>query len=294
MQSVKVCEQDDRIWVQCPASPDLWATTLNRLPGRCYEFEQGGPLTRVGQRVPSAELPAGPWVELQKWMQLEVATPSFGGVTDERVRLKMVRSAFVEEPDIVLTSMKEWQRVGLAAPDVRLRRWSFAVSSDRRVIVRGTPLPVVQGCRYIEKDGLATEAGWTWSPRVSASVLIDLLGIESDDLALLSSDGSWTQLKSRYFVRATRSAIRASAASQNQLGVMHFATQIAVLKPTGGDEASTGRLANLLLSWRVCGADRVHWWLPDTESRKREGHQTGHVVIPYRERIAGIRTGRSK
>lgn len=210
MKSVKVCEQDDRIWVQCPASPDLWATTLNRLPGPCYEFEQGGPLTRVGQRVPSAELPAGPWVELQNWMQLEVATPSFGGVTDERVRLTMARSATVEDPDLVLTSMEEWQRVGLSAPEVRLGRWAFAVSSDRRVIVRGNPLPVVQGCRFVEKDGLATEAGWTWSPKVSASVLIDLLGLEPDDLALLSSDGSWIPLKGRCFVRATRSAIRAS------------------------------------------------------------------------------------
>ena len=69
---------------------------------------------------------------------------------------------------------------------------------------------IEHGRGFVEHLGIAVEAGWTWLPPVDHTVLAEILSLESGDLALIQTDGTWEHIRSGDFVRAARSAVRLS------------------------------------------------------------------------------------
>ena len=98
----------------------------------------------------------------------------------------------------------------IEAPQVRLDRWRFAVAADGRVAVHGQPLPPLPGRRWVEQEGIAVPAGWTWTPAVEAALLRQVFGLAEGDVALWDVDGAWERIAADEFVRATRAAVRAT------------------------------------------------------------------------------------
>jgi hypothetical protein len=126
----------------------------------------------------------------------------------------LVPSEAEGEPNVLVTSRACWLAYGGNAPQARLDRWSFAMETTGRVAVRGRPLPPIAGTRYIEQEGVAAPAGWSWVPRLSAQVVREALQLDAGDLALLHDDGTWDYIAAEDFVRATRSAIRLSCGAR--------------------------------------------------------------------------------
>jgi hypothetical protein len=128
----------------------------------------------------------------------------------DRLTLRLVRTSIVHAPGALLTAASTWQQYGVQAPLVRLKQWQFAVARDGRVCVRGVPLPPIHGVQLVESHGVATAAGWTWSPAVDAAVVRTILQLPEGDFAILHADGAWERIGAGDFVAATRQAIRQS------------------------------------------------------------------------------------
>jgi hypothetical protein len=139
--------------------------------------------------------------------------PSAGlaGLLSETVRIRLVRCSDVVEPSLLTTGIDQFAAYAACAPQVRLDRWHFAVGDDGRVVVRGRPVPPLIGRRYVERGGVCVPAGWHWEPAVESDVMSRLLGLDSNDVAILETDGRASRLSGDDFVRASRSAIRKSA-----------------------------------------------------------------------------------
>ena len=112
-----------------------------------------------------------------------------------------------------------WAAYAVAAPQVRLDRWRFAVAGDGRVAVHcqfqsrqvtnlSYILPPLPGQRWVEQEGIAVPAGWTWSPAVETAILRQVFGLAAGDLALWHTDGTWERIAADEFVRSTRTAVR--------------------------------------------------------------------------------------
>src|SRR5207248_2131641 len=114
---------------------------------------------------------------------------------------------------VLVTALADWVAYATTVPAIRLRPLRFAAAADGRALVRGTPLPPIQGRRYTEAAGLAVPAGFDWSPPVEPAVLRKLLGLGDGDLALFDEDATYERIDASQFARATRSAARATAAS---------------------------------------------------------------------------------
>ncbi len=99
-----------------------------------------------------------------------------------------------------------WRR----APQIRLNRWCFAAAADGRVVVRGVPVAPLPGTPYVEQAGVAVPAGWAIAPELPEKVLSKVLQVEPGGLVLLDPNGSLQRIAASDFVRATRSAIRAT------------------------------------------------------------------------------------
>jgi hypothetical protein len=211
-EGAEICEQAEDIWVRGEQLDEPLARLLRRHPhARRHWVLPDNQLVSPGQRVPRGYLPEGPWTPLREWLTARLPEVISAGRWEGRVRMQLVRSADERPANVLLLDVACWQAYGSQAPQVRLARWHFAAAADRRVAVRGLPLPPLPGERYVEQDGVAAPAGWSWLPAVEPAVLREVLGLEDHDLALLHSDGTWERIGAEQFVRATRSAIRETA-----------------------------------------------------------------------------------
>lgn len=206
---IAVFQDGAHLWLRgTELSKDL-DRQLRCLPGaRRHAVLPDGQLREVGHRLPRGRLPDGPWVALAEWLSVALPHGALGGVCDDRVRLALVRSPRPEAANLLLLDVSCFAAYAATAPQVRLDRWTLAASSAGRVAVRGVPLPPLPGEQFVEREGLAVPAGWTWTPPVEAAVLRTVLMLAAGDVALLHADGTWQRIAAQDFVRATRSAAR--------------------------------------------------------------------------------------
>lgn len=219
---IEACVVAGRLWLRGPDAGESLAARLRRLPalGR-HAVTADGALVAEGRIVPQGRLPAGRWLPLHCWLPLEPPRVRRAGCAEPaapRVVVTIARGGPPAEPGLLMTDLGSWTAHAVTAPAIRLARWSFAVSADRLVIVRGLPLPAVPGRRLVAERGVAVDAGWTWAPPVAPETLRAIVGAADDDLVILSraaetAAAHCTIVPGDAFVKATRSAVRLSAAA---------------------------------------------------------------------------------
>jgi len=182
---------------------------LSALPGDRYCIYLDQQLAPAGGQVPAVHLPAGPWTPLIEWLQPELPAAMLAADRPAAMPLQLIRGGEPCEAALLLTSPAAWRSYADAAPRLRLEQLSFAMHKQR-VLVRGAPLPPLPGKRFIETAGVATPAGYIWSPQIDAQVVRSVLQLTEDEIALMHEDGAWDRIEASCFVQATRAAIRAS------------------------------------------------------------------------------------
>ena len=181
------------------------------VPLTCEEpVASGIPLTVVGDRVPSRWLPTGDWIPLTEWLRIElpVAWRCSNNVV-QPVELSLVRCFQEAVPNLLITETALFAEYVATAPSWRLERLAFAANDLGRVLVRGTPLLPIPGQQWVERDGIATLAGWTWTPAIDANILRRKFGLQTGDLALLEAS-RLQKIPAANWVQLTRSAVRAT------------------------------------------------------------------------------------
>jgi hypothetical protein len=223
---IEVCEQPESVWLR---GGDLGSVNsqLSCLPeARRFRCLADGQLIAVDHLVPSDVLPRGEWTPLSKWLACTIPPTAWPGSTPAGVRLRLVRASTPVEPSLLLLPLRDWQIYVATAPQVRLDRLSFALDSAGRVLVRGKPLPPLDGQRFVEFEGIAVPVGWHWQPAVDAATLRALFGLDTPcedrreqqgDVTLLTSpDCAWERVPAQAFAQVTRSAVRLSAEAANE------------------------------------------------------------------------------
>jgi hypothetical protein len=178
---------------------------------RRFSVLADGQLLPPGARVPQGWLPQGPWTALLRWMGFELPPAVLAGRSEATAPLALVRSDRMEDASLLLARFDLWAAYAVTAPQVRLDRWRFAVAADGRVAVHGRPLPPLPGQCWVEREGIAVPAGWTWTPAVEAALVRQVFALAAGDVALWHADGAWERIAGEQFVRATRAAVRETA-----------------------------------------------------------------------------------
>ena len=207
---IEVCAQPEAVWLRGPSGDEALELNLRALPGRRFDVLADNQLVAVGATVPLGYCPEGPWIALRKWMTLALPPAALSGTPGGMISLRLERGGPVREANVMLTQADAWRRYAADAPQVRLHALAFAMSDAAYVLVRGAPLPPIAGRRFVEQQGVAIPAGYTWSPALDNKVVRQSLRLETGDLAVVQADGSWDRVRGDDFVRATRSAVRLS------------------------------------------------------------------------------------
>lgn len=205
---LRILLKDESIWLQGAAlTPDL-EQALRALPAQRFHVLEDGQLLPWGRKVPQGHLPQGEWHPLQEAMRIALDTPLLCGAFSKKVAIRLVRSEEPREANLLLTGLKSWHDYAIAAPQARLALWTFAVSNQQEALIRGKPLPPLSGKHYVEENGIAVPAGWTWWPPVEVEVLRELFNLEGKDLILSHSDGGFDRISEGDFVQCGRAAVR--------------------------------------------------------------------------------------
>ncbi len=212
---LEIAEAEGFVWIRGGELDDQTARLLRGLPMvACYDWWPDDQLVIRGRRVPSRRLPGATWVPLRDWFNVELPTCVWPGQFRDRIALRLVRSGQVQEASLLLTSVDQWLPFGTRAAEVRLESLHFAAIESGGILILGQPLPALRGTRLACTRGIAVPCGWRWEPAVDANVVADMLRLAEGDVALLipqASSFSIDVVASEQFVRASRSAIRASA-----------------------------------------------------------------------------------
>lgn len=208
---LEVAETADALWLRAPAGGEAMERLLRTVAGPRFRLVQGDQLLPWGKRVPSERLPRLDWLPLAGWAAIAFPVAALSGQLSGRARLRVVRGGAERPPVALLAQFNDWLAYATEAPEIRLRRLAFALSEDRRVFVRGTPLPPLSGQPYAIDGGIAVPCGWSLLPAVGGAAMRELLALEEGDVALFASDGSFERIAADHFVKASRSAVRASS-----------------------------------------------------------------------------------
>jgi hypothetical protein len=209
---LEIGEAADSLWLRGPAGESELELELRKLPAEFRsEWLPDGRLRPLESRIPSLVLPALRWEPLRKWLAVELPAANWPGERGDPVSLRLARSAEEAPANVLRTRLVDWLEFAQSAAEVRLQRLTFAVSAERQVLVRGTPLPPLAGERFVERAGIAVPAGLGWQPAVSVEVIRRVLGVAEGGFVLWEPDNTVTRLHPEQFVAATRRAVRATA-----------------------------------------------------------------------------------
>jgi hypothetical protein len=209
---VEVCEKCNRLWLRGTTWDDALDYVFRTMLGsERYSLDGEGLITPIGRSLPVAKLPEGHWTPLTQWFQLALPPRRLAARPSDCVAITLEPSETPREANLLIVSLATWVAYVDSAPAVRLMQWSFSVCEDRRVVVRGLPLPPLPGSLFVEHEGIAVPAGCRWSPPLSAKILREAYNLDASDVVLLSPDGTCEKIRGDDFVSATRSAVRLTA-----------------------------------------------------------------------------------
>lgn len=211
MAGAEACVVGEHIWLRGNELSDEDELRLRQLPGaERFQVNERGELVPLGALLPCGHLPSSTWQRLRAFLQLELPQLRIVAGTVPTLTLELKRNTQQREVAALLTSFDEWEKYALHAPQVRLVPLKFALSSERRVLIVGTPLPPITGERFWEGSGIFVAAGLHWSPAVDAAIVRRVLQLTNDDVALWLASGSWELIRRGDFVAARRAAVRAT------------------------------------------------------------------------------------
>ena len=203
---------DDQFWLHGAALSSELEHQLRCLAGaERFEVMADRQLVPPDCLVPTARLPAGPWIKIHDWLTLVRPTAGYAGRIEEQVPLQLVRGEAEIESTGLLTKLAALVEYSATAPAARLERCRFVAASAERVFVMGNPLPAIEGQHYYECQRLWIPAGWAWAPAVDAEIVHALLKLEAREHLLWESGQILHRLDEADFVQASRASLRTTA-----------------------------------------------------------------------------------
>lgn len=208
---VTVCDEGDSVWLRGEFADADLDIALRGLPGaQRHRVDDQGRVVPTGKRVPACTLPRAGWQPLPQWLAVALPMSSLPGRLRERIALRLRAGGVETEANLLLTTLAMFAPWATVAANVRVQRLAFAVDASGRALVRGTPLPPLPGRLYVEHHGVALPCGCEFEPRLPAAIVARVLRLEGDEVALFAADGSCERVPANRFVRASRSAVRAT------------------------------------------------------------------------------------
>ncbi len=169
---------------------------------------ESGLLFPEGNLTPQGKLPKGDWLELYKFIQVEIPASALPGEGMTKGEFKLTASESDKSANALLLDWDLFSAYAETAPSIRMERWKYIAGKDGKVLVSGLPLPPLPGKAYVLEDGLAVPSGYELDYPFLKKGIAKKLSEAGKFVVLFEPDGNWHKIKKEYQKPVTRSAIR--------------------------------------------------------------------------------------
>lgn len=215
IEDLRVFPDADVIWIHTRSTEQGLPGYLAALPGNAFQLGQDNTLTPPGNHLATSRLSNPQWLSLQEWLKVRLTATNWPGRPENRIRLELVDSASITPSSAVLTSIEFLAAWIDESAAFRFQNLTFAMNTESRVLVVGSPLPSLRGIRFQLHDRIAIPAGRHWSPAIDTASVRRIFG-DPDGTILWSETDTWEIIPATAFAAVTRAAVRASHNAMNR------------------------------------------------------------------------------
>lgn len=210
LPGAQAARHEGHIWLRIAGEKNEIPLIAKQLPAvHTYMARPDGLLFPPGGSTPVGTLPQLVWQPLTDFVPVELPPSALPAqVTEQVPGFRVVPSERGERSIALLTDWPTWAQWAESAPEARLHRLRFAVSSKRQVLVLGDMLPPIRGQEFWNRDLLLLPAGYDLEFPVLAMLAKQRLAPDNDAIILLDPSGAWEKVPASQFVAALRSAVR--------------------------------------------------------------------------------------
>ena len=210
LPGAQAARHEGHIWLRIDEGKGGLPLMVKQLPAvQTYTATPDGLLFPPGRSTPVGTLPRLVWQPLPDFAPVELPPSALPAEVKAQVPgFRLVASGRGERSIALLTDWPTWAQWADGAPEARLHRLRFAVSSNRQVLVIGDMLPPIPGQEYWNRDLLLLPAGYDLEFPVLAVLAKQRLAPDNDAVILLDPSGTWEKVPAGQFVAALRSAVR--------------------------------------------------------------------------------------
>jgi len=168
-----------------------------------------GRLTLLGKTLPNKILHTLSWQDLSTLLPL---VPAKGRNSEEffgHIPLILTSSDSIRESTALLIESEQFLSWANDAAAPRLSRLKFALSSNKKVLINGTPLPSLAGQSFYPQGQLLLPSGFALPEHLFHEHISAALKLRSDQFALIHTN-EIDILDTEQFIPATRAAVRLS------------------------------------------------------------------------------------
>lgn len=209
LAALQAARNGDTIWLRGIDANAKVDSKIKQLPLKAtYLLGNDNLLFPQGTIIPQQVMPELIWVEIAKFITVEVATSAMPGKTDEKVSIKLLPSQNVQPGEAILTPVFYLKQYAETAPQARLNAIKFAVNENNEALIIGSPLPPLPGNEYWRDNGLLLPCGFEFEIPVTAALFAQNINPLGAYEILFDTQGQWQKIANENFVQGTRSAIR--------------------------------------------------------------------------------------
>lgn len=210
LPKAKVARHEGRVWLSLVLKKNEIPLIVKQLPAeQTYTLSADNLLFPPGGSTPVGSLPRLMWQPLTDFLPIELPPSALPAEVKEKVpSFRIVPSKRAERSIGLLTDWHTWEQWADSAPEARLHRLRFAVSSRQQVLIVGDMLPPLPGQEYWNRDILLLPAGYDLQFHALAVLAKQHLVPDNDAVILLDTEGQWERVPASQFMPALRSAVR--------------------------------------------------------------------------------------
>ena len=195
-------------WIKGPCIDKKIPNYIQSLIFEEIYYLNGEKLYPLDSQVSCALLPEMPWQPLLSHIRpiFPIAIPTTQG-PEQKATISLTQSDSIEEATTQIIQNNTLKKYIDHIPKVRMDSLSFCHLDPDTFIVKGPSLLSCPSVRYYSTANILLPCGYTWLPRLKATVIKKWLGIQGND-QVIYFDGKWHHISTNVWKPMTRQAVR--------------------------------------------------------------------------------------
>ena len=194
------------IYLRVPSTDDHHFSKLP-LKQRWLYQEESGTLTKIGNQLPENSL-QGDWQPIVELINIGKVAKTQPGEAPLPIGFRLVEVAQTAPIDLLICQWSTFTQWSTTVLEQRTESLEVAIDQDGDCLVKGEPLPGINGKGFYQVGRLYLQAGYQLPDFIWPELVETALNLSDQEAVIISAAGEWSRLLQDGWVKANRATIR--------------------------------------------------------------------------------------